>query len=91
LLGGGWGYRGQGYVYTQPSVGVVVREVFDMKTVLQLSRISSPLGQEQSSQVLKASQIKYIDRQRSVLLEWQRTKQGSRTVNQGLAVLKYLF
>ncbi len=91
LLGGGWGYRQQGYLYTQPSVGMVVREVFDMKTVLQLSRISNPLGQQQSSQELSVSQIKYIDRHHSVLLEWRRTKQGQRSSNQGLAVLKYLF
>jgi hypothetical protein len=91
LLGGGWGYQRQGYLYTQPSMGMVLREVFDMKTVLQLSHTSRPLGQQQSSQELSFSQIKYIDRQHSVMLEWRHTRQGPRSVDQGLAVLKYLF
>jgi Domain of unknown function (DUF4105) len=91
LIGGGWGFRKQGYLYTQPSMGVVLREVFDMKTVLQLSRISSPLGQQQSSQELSFSQIKHIDRQHSVWLEWRHTRQGSHASDQGLVMLKHLF
>jgi len=91
LLGGGWGYRQQGYLYAMPSVGMVVREVFDMKTVLRLSQISKPLGQDHSSRELRVSQVKYLDTQHSLLLEWRRTWQQGRSANEGMVVLKRLF
>lgn len=91
LLGGGWGYRQQGYLYAMPSVGMVVREVFDMKTVLRLSQISKPLGQQHSSRELRLSQVKYLDAQHSLLLEWRRTWQQGRSANEGMVVLKRLF
>lgn len=91
LLGGGWGYRQQGYLYAMPSVGMVVREVFDMKTVLRLSQISRPLGQQHSSRELSLSQVKYLDAQHSLLLEWRRTWQQGRSANEGMVVLKRLF
>lgn len=91
LLGGGWGYRQQGYLYAMPSVGMVVREVFDMKTVLRLSQISKPLGQDHSSLELSLSQVKYLDAQHSLLLEWRRTWQQGRSANEGMVVLKRLF
>lgn len=91
LLGGGWGYRQQGYLYAMPSVGMVVREVFDMKTVLRLSQISKPLGQDHSSLELSLSQVKYLGAQHSLLLEWRRTWQQGRSANEGMVVLKRLF
>lgn len=91
MLGGGWGYRHQGYLYAMPSVGMVVREVFDMKTVLRLSQISKPLGQDHSSRELSLSQVKYLDAQHSLLLEWRRTWQQGRSADQGMVVLKRLF
>ncbi|MBT9609646.1 MAG: DUF4105 domain-containing protein [Aquabacterium sp.] len=91
LLGGGWGYRQQGYLYAMPSIGMVVREVFDMKTVLRLSQISKPLGQQHSSRELRLSQVKYLDAQHSLLLEWRRTWQQGRSANEGMVVLKRLF
>ena len=91
LLGGGWGWRQQGYLYAMPSVGVVVREVFDMKTVLRLSHISQPLGQQHSSRELRLSQVKYLDAQHSLLLEWRRTWQQGRSANEGMLMLKRLF
>lgn len=91
MLGGGWGYRQQGYLYAMPSVGMVVREVFDMKTVLRLSQISKPLGQDHSSRELSLSQVKYLDAQHSLLLEWRRTWQQGRSADQGMVVLKRLF
>ncbi len=91
LLGGGWGYRQQGYLYAMPSVGMVVREVFDMKTVLRLSQISRPLGQQHSSQELSLSQVKYLDAQHSLLLEWRRIWQQGRGANEGMVVIKRLF
>lgn len=91
LLGGGWGYRQQGYLYAMPSVGMVVREVFDMKTVLRLSQISRPLGQQHNSRELSLSQVKYLDARHSLLLEWRRTWQQGRAANEGMVVLKHLF
>lgn len=91
MLGGGWGYRQQGYLYAMPSMGMVVREVLDMKTVLRLSQVSKPLGQDHSSRELGLSQVKYLDAQHSLLLEWRRTWQQGRSADQGMVVLKRLF
>jgi len=91
LLGGGWGYRQQGYLYAMPSVGLVVREVFDMKTVLRMSHISQPLGQDHSSRELRLSQVKYLDAQHSLLLEWRRIWQQGKTASEGMVALKRLF
>lgn len=91
LIGGGWGYRQRGFLYTAPTVGVLIREVFDMKTVLRLSQVSSPLGQKHSSREMTLSQIKYLNGRNSLLLEWRRTWQAGSSANQGAVVLKHLF
>lgn len=91
LMGGGWGMNEGGYLYAMPSVGVVIREVFDMKTVVRLSEVSRPLGQRNASRDLTVTQAKYLDRHNSLVLTWRRIWQDGRAANEGQILLKHLF
>jgi Domain of unknown function (DUF4105) len=91
LVGGGWGLRQSGYFYAMPTVGLVVREVFDMKTVLRLSEVTRPLGQREASRELTVTQSKYLDRHHSLVLTWRRVWQDGRAANDGQVMLKRLF
>jgi hypothetical protein len=91
LLGGGWGYQQHGYVYATPSAGVVVRELYDMKTMLTATRISRPLGERQASTELKLTQSKYLDANNTLLLEGRTLTQQTQRISRWSVTFKHLF
>ncbi|WP_290871554.1 DUF4105 domain-containing protein [Aquabacterium sp.] len=91
LLGAGWGWRHGGYAYLQPQVGLIVREVWDMKTVLTWRRTTRPLGEALPGRALELSQAKVLGPRQSLVLGWQRTWQQGRSADQGQLVFKQLF
>lgn len=91
LLGAGWGWRHGGYAYLQPQVGLIVREVWDMKTVLTWRRTTRPLGESLPGSTWQLSQAKLLGPRQSLVLDWQRTWQQGRSAAQGQLVFKQLF
>jgi hypothetical protein len=76
LLGGGWGARHNGYLYAQPEVGLVVREVFNMKSWLRHQWLSRPLDQPQASRSWSWTQSLYLSPHQTWQLDWDRVVQG---------------
>jgi hypothetical protein len=91
LLGGGWGYRHDGYLYAKPTVGLLVREVFNMKSIVTLSRTSHPLGEAGNATALGLTQSKLIDARNTIILEAQRTWRSGQAANKATLTYKHLF
>ncbi len=91
LLGGGWGYRHRGYVYTKPTAGVLIREVYNMKSIITISQTSRPLGESGQTLELGLTQAKYLDAQNTLTLEAQRTRRLGQSANKLTVSLKHLF
>lgn len=91
LLGGGWGYRHRGYVYAKPTAGVLIREVYNMKSIITISQTSRPLGESGQALELSLTQSKYLDAQNTLLLEAQRTRRLGQSANKLTVSLKHLF
>lgn len=91
LLGGGWGYRHRGYVYTRPSAGMLIREVYNMKSIISISQTSRPLGEPGQALDLSLTQSKYLDAHNTLMLEALRTRRLGQSGNQLTVSLKHLF
>ncbi|TAK93804.1 MAG: DUF4105 domain-containing protein [Aquabacterium sp.] len=91
LMGGGWGYHQHGYLYAKPTLGMLVREVFDMKSIITISQISRPLGQSGATTEMRLTQSKYLDKQNTVMLDVVRTRRSGQTVNRLDLSFKRLF
>lgn len=91
LLGGGWGYRHRGYVYAKPTAGVLIREVYNMKSIITISQTSRPLGESGQALELSLTQSKYLDAQNTLMLEAQRTRRLGQSANKLTVSLKHLF
>jgi Domain of unknown function (DUF4105) len=63
LVGGGLGLRGGAYLHAKPSAGVVVRQVFDMKSIIELSLHHNGLGDGRNVRALSWTQAKYFGRE----------------------------
>ena len=91
LVGGGAGWRRGGFAYAQPELGVVVREVGDLKTWLRAQWLSRPLGAPQSSLSWTWTQSWTPTPAWSIQAEWQQVQQGERTVRQWQLGLNHLY
>lgn len=91
LLGGGWGYRHRGYLYAKPTAGVLVREVYGMKSIVTLSQTSRPLGESGQATEWAFTQSKYLNAQNTLLLEALRTRRLGQYANQLTLSFKHIF
>lgn len=91
LGNGGLGWRHHPYLYIKPEVGVVIREVYDMKSLLTLSHTHRPLGLDGGVSELALTQSKFIDRQTTVQLQARRRLTAVRGAHEASLVLKRLF
>lgn len=91
LLGGGWGYRHRGYAYAKPTAGMLIREVYNMKSIVTISQTSRPLGESGQALELGLTQSKYLDAQNTLMLEAQRTRRQGQSANKLTVSLKHLF
>ncbi|HEX5356023.1 MAG TPA: DUF4105 domain-containing protein [Aquabacterium sp.] len=91
LMGGGWGYHQRGYLYAKPTAGILIREVYNMKSIISISQTTRPLGQSGAATEMRFTQSKYLDRQNTVTLEALRTRRSGQTVNRVDLSFKRLF
>jgi hypothetical protein len=91
LMGGGWGYHQRGYLYAKPTVGVLIREVYNMKSIFAVSQITRPLGQAGTATEMRFTQSLYLDPHNTMMLEALRTKRSGQAVNRIDLSFKHLF
>jgi len=91
LIGGGLGARHHGYLYAQPEVGVVVREVFNMKSWLRHQWVSRPMNEAQASRRWSWTQSVYAAPDQTWQLDWDRTTQGQRQRHTLSLSVKWLY
>jgi len=91
LLGGGVGYRQHSYAYVNPSMGMLIREVYDMKSIISLSSVSRPMGERSPATEVSLTQSKYLGAQNTLVMEVRRLWQAERSATQVGVSIKRLF
>ena len=72
LAGGGVGYTGaHGFLYTTLEAGAVLREVWDMKTLLSLMRTNNQIDRGSHYYTFSLKHSKYITNSLALNLDWK--------------------
>lgn len=72
FLGGGVGYQGKnGYLYTTIDAGMIIREVWDMKSLFSVTRTDNQIDQRCHYYTAWFSQSKFISRNNTINLDWK--------------------
>lgn len=72
FLGGGVGYKGQnGYLYTTIEAGTIIREVWDMKSLLSITRTDNQVDQGSNYYTAWFSHSKFMNRNNTINLDWK--------------------
>ena len=79
------------YLYSNLETGVIVREIWNMKTLLSLSRTDNQIDRGSHYYTLSLTQSKFIDKAHSFTLNWQRDANAYRTRNSVTLGLKRIF
>lgn len=87
----GVGARGGTYLYTQPSIGFILRQVFDMKAVVSVSALHNGLGDRKSHRELQWTQAKYLSPNWTVMGGYTLRQQADRSQRHAEVRLKHLF
>lgn len=73
LGGGGAGYRsGDAFIYSSLETGMVVREIWNQKTIFSLARLGNQANSGKHHYALAVKHAKYIGKSYSVHLDWER-------------------
>lgn len=91
LATAGLGARGGAYLYAQPSVGFVLRQVFDMKAVVTFSALHNGLGDGRTAREWQWTQAKYFGPHWTVAGSYTLRELGDRRQRQAELRLKHLF
>ncbi|MDD4977159.1 MAG: DUF4105 domain-containing protein [Gallionella sp.] len=92
LAGGGAGSTGRnGFLYTNIEAGLILREVWDMKSLLSLSRNNSQIETGAHYNSLNFTQSKFIDSTHTIQLDWRRDMSTSSQKNMVAIRFKKLF
>lgn len=91
LVGGGWGWRQSGYLYGQPEVGVVIREIWNMKTQLSRQIVTHPQGEHRPAHVWSWTQSMYLPGGHTWEWRWQRIRQKGAQGHEIGFTYKHLF
>lgn len=92
LLGGGMSYTGaRGFFYTTVEAGTIIREVWDMKSALLLTRTDRQFEANANYYRFSLNQSQFLTRDTTLSVDWQRDFNQSQQ-RQGFALsLKRLF
>ena len=72
FLGGGIGYTGHSvYLYTAVETGTIIREVWNMKTLLSLTRTDNQVDLKSNYYTACFSQSKFLNSMNSLNLDWK--------------------
>lgn len=91
MLGASWSWRQQGQLHATPTLGAVIREVFDMKSIIRHSVHIHPLDKHPSIKEWSWTQAHYVTPENTVLLEWRSLSQGDSRLQQVSLGYKRLF
>lgn len=91
LVGGGWGWRNRGHLYGQPEVGVVLREVWNMKSRISRQVVTHPLGEHKPSHIWSWTQSMYAPGGHTWELRWQQVRQKREQAHEVALAYKRLF
>lgn len=91
LVGGGWGWRNSGHLYGQPEVGVVLREIWNMKSRISRQVLTHPLGEHQPSHVWSWTQSMHAPGGHTWEMRWQRVRQKREQAHEVALSYKRLF
>jgi hypothetical protein len=91
MVGGGWGWRQRGHLYGQPEVGVVIREIWNMKTQLSRQVLTHPLGEHRPAHVWTWTQSMYLPGGHTWEWRWQRIRQKGEQGHELGFTYKHLF
>ena len=91
LVGGGWGWRNRGHLYGQPEVGVIVREIWNMKSQVSRQVVTHPLGEHRPSHIWSWTQSMYAPGGHTWELRWQRVRQKREQAHEVALAYKRLF
>jgi hypothetical protein len=89
---GGLGHRAGTYVYAAPSVGVVIREIFNMKSMVSMTERFNALGKGKRMTEWSLTQSKYIGKDFSLHLQLtRRASEAQRQQHESVLLLKRVF
>ncbi len=92
LLGCGLGFaNGRAYMLATPEVGVVVREVFDMKTMLSVSQAYNNLAERNRLNEFSFTQAKYLPHDYALFFHLKRSSSETQIANHYDVTLKKYF
>ncbi|MGZ8256653.1 MAG: DUF7840 domain-containing protein [Gallionella sp.] len=92
LLGGGISYTGtRGFFYTTVESGAIIREVWDMKSALLLTRTNRQFSTNANYNTFSLNQAKFLTSDTSISFDWQRDFNRSQQQNRVALSLKRLF
>lgn len=92
LVGAGLGQtRHEGYGYGTLEAGLLIREIFDMKTQLSLTRSYGQINTSSIYSEVRLTQSKYIDRQNTLLFEMRYRSNQHAYQHDAALIYKMLF
>jgi len=91
MLGASWSWRQQGQALVAPSIGAVIREVLDMKSIIRHSVHIQPVDGRPSIKEWSWTQARYLNPTNTVLLEWRSLSQEGTRLQQLSLGFKRLF
>lgn len=91
MASAGLGARGGAYLYTQPRLGLVMRQVFGMKAVVTFSALSHGLGDGRTTREWQWTQSKYLGPDWTLVGRYTVRERGSQRLRQAELHLKRLF
>ena len=87
----GLGARGGAYLYAQPSVGFVLRQVYDMKAIVTLSALHNGLGGGRTAREFQWIQSKYFGPNWSLVASYTYRRSGKAQEQGAELRVKHLF
>lgn len=92
LGGAGAGYDAHKlYLYPEPRIGAVIREIWDMKSTVDLQYTHASEGASAAYYRLRAVQSHFLNRRQTINLQWERYFNGDRDLDQVSLHFKWLF
>jgi len=92
IIGGGAGYRaGKAYAYSEPEIGFVVDEIFDMKSMVSLSNVWNQSGSKQSYYKFRFNQSAFLLNDIGLFLGYERVWNKNDKRNQFDVTFKYYY
>ncbi len=91
LVGGGLAYALNGYGYVDIEIGMLVREVFNMKSMLTYDRTAGQIDTGARYDTLRFTQSKFLDRMQTIQLEFSQTRNRRAHENSAALIYKRLF